>query len=115
MHDVLDPDDRDAGGVDLADGRDQFGAFALGQPAGDLVEQQQPRRGRERARHLQPLAFQQRQRARERVGALEQARAARESRRRTAQPRAPVLRRPWTAPTSRFSNTVRFSNGCGIW
>ena len=26
-----------------------------------------------------------------------------------------ALRRPWMAATSRFSNTVRFSNGCGIW
>ena len=56
---------------DVADGGDQFEALALGQAAGDLVEQQKPRRRRERARHLQPLALEQRQRAGERVGALD--------------------------------------------
>ena len=47
---------------------DQLVAFALRQPAGDLVEQQQPRIGGERARHLQPLAVEQRQRAADPVG-----------------------------------------------
>ena len=47
---------------------DQVGAFALGQPAGDLVEQQQARLGGERARQLQPLALEQRQRAGAAVG-----------------------------------------------
>ena len=73
MHDMLDPQDRDAGLADIADGGDELEALALRQAAGDLVEQQKPRRRRERARHLQPLAFEQRQRARERVGALDEA------------------------------------------
>ena len=69
---MLDPQDRDAGLAYLADSGDEFEALALGQAAGDLVQQQKPRRRRERASHLQPLAFQQRQRARERVGALDE-------------------------------------------
>ena len=39
-------------------------AFIVGQPAGDLVEKQQLRAGGERARQFQPLAVEQRQRAR---------------------------------------------------
>ena len=67
---MLDPDDRDAGLADVADGGDELEAFALGQAAGDLVEQQKPRRRRERAGHFQPLALQQRQRACERLARL---------------------------------------------
>ena len=54
--------------VDAADRLDQLVAFALRQPAGDLVEQQQARVGGERARHFQPLAVEQRQRAADPVG-----------------------------------------------
>ena len=59
----------------LLDGADQFLAFAFGQPARDLVEQQQARTGRERARHFQPLAFEQRERAGRHIGARQQMRA----------------------------------------
>ena len=47
VHDVLDPHDGGAAGADALDGGDQLVAFALGQPAGDLVEQQQLRPGGE--------------------------------------------------------------------
>ena len=43
MDDMFDPDDRRPRSMDLADRRDQFLAFALGQAAGDFVEQQQAR------------------------------------------------------------------------
>ena len=56
MHDMLDPDDRRALGVDRADCRDQRLAFALGQAAGDLVQQQELGIGRQGTRELQPLA-----------------------------------------------------------
>ncbi len=59
MHDVLDPDDRHAAATDLLDQRDQRRAFVLGEAAGDLVEQEQARPGRERAGELQPLAVEQ--------------------------------------------------------
>ncbi len=47
--------------ADVADQLDQRAAFVLGQPAGDLVEQQNARLGGERAGELQPLAVEQRQ------------------------------------------------------
>jgi hypothetical protein len=40
MHDMLDPDDRDAALPDVADESDERVALALGKPAGDFVEQQ---------------------------------------------------------------------------
>ena len=43
-------------------------AFVLGEPAGDLVEQQEPRAGRKRARQLEPLAVEQREPAGGAVG-----------------------------------------------
>ena len=48
---------------DIPDQRDQREAFVLGQAAGDLVEQEHARLGGERARELEPLAVEQRQRA----------------------------------------------------
>ena len=54
--------------VDGADRLDQLVRIRLGEAAGDLVEQQQARIGGERARHFQPLAVEQRQRAGETVG-----------------------------------------------
>ena len=41
MNDMLDPDDRRAALVDLGEDGQQCVAFAVGQAAGDLVEQQQ--------------------------------------------------------------------------
>ena len=70
---MLDPDDRDAGLPDLADCDNELVALAFGQPSGDFIEQEQPRTGGERARHFEAFAFQQRQRARECIGALQQA------------------------------------------
>ncbi len=59
MHDVLDPDDRDPAGPDRADDPDQLGHLGIGQPAGDLIEQQQPRAGGQRPGDLEPLAREQ--------------------------------------------------------
>ena len=56
MHDVLDPDHRHAGRLDALQLVDQPGGLVLGQAAGDLVEQQQLRPRRERARELEALA-----------------------------------------------------------
>src|SRR6516165_8521044 len=75
MHDVFDPYDRGAGGMYVPDGLDQRPAFGFRQAAGDFVEQQQLRSGGERARHLQPLALEQRQRSYRRIGLRDQARA----------------------------------------
>ena len=73
MHDMLDPKDRNPGAPDVMMVPTSSRHSALRQPAGNLIEQQQRGFGGERARHLQPLAFEQRQRAGERIGALEQA------------------------------------------
>ena len=51
------------------------GAFVLGQAARDLVEQQHARAGRERARKLEPLAVEQRERAGLAVGLVGEAAA----------------------------------------
>ena len=67
MHDVLDPDDGDALASNIADGRDELADLVLGQPACDLVEQQDARAGRQRPGEFQPLALQQGQRAGQRV------------------------------------------------
>ncbi len=63
MHDVLDPHDGDAGAFDITHQLHELGAFCFGQAAGDLVEQQEPRRAGERARELEPLAAEQIERA----------------------------------------------------
>src|SRR5262249_39658322 len=76
VNDVLDPDDRHAGAADVADQVDQRGALVLGEPAGDLVEQQDARLGRERARELEPLAVEQRERAGAPVGLVGEPAAA---------------------------------------
>ena len=65
---MLDPHDGGAAGVNFANGLHQFTAFMLGQPAGDLVEQQKLRLDRQRPRQLQPLALQQGQRPRRYIG-----------------------------------------------
>ena len=94
--------------------RDQLVAFGFGQAAGDLVEQQQARAARQRARQFEPLAVEQVERAGAAIGLPMQTGALQNS------PQASTTcasrcRRPRMAATSRFSNTVRFSNGCGIW
>ncbi len=98
-------------GADAADGVDQLVALALGQAAGDLVEQQQTRLGGERARQLQALALEQRQRAgaavgaRQQAGALEHVGAEVDRRRaRVAARRAP--RRPAGSRTRSDSRTA---------
>ncbi len=68
VHDVLDPDDGRAGRVNFPDGLDQFGAFVLGQTAGNFVEQQKLRLDRQGAREFQAFALEQCQRARRLVG-----------------------------------------------
>ena len=47
---------------ELADRRDELVRLGVGEPGADLVEQQQPRLGRERARELEPLAVEQAER-----------------------------------------------------
>ncbi len=73
MQHMLDPDDRDAAGMDGADGRDQLAAFAVGQAAGDFVEQQHFRLGGQRAGQFQPLALKQAQAPGAVVGAVDKA------------------------------------------
>ena len=68
VHHVLDPHDRDAAGAHGLDQRHQHAAFVLGQSAGDFVEQQHARLGRQRARQFKPLAIEQRQAAGAPVG-----------------------------------------------
>ncbi|MGY3332387.1 hypothetical protein ACVILI_005404 [Mesorhizobium sp. USDA 4775] len=58
---MLDPDDGDAAVADAAHQRHQRFRFIVGQPARDLVQQQQLRIRRQRARQFQPLAVEQRQ------------------------------------------------------
>ena len=59
--------------ADVADRRDQREHLGFGQAARDLVEEQQPRLGRQRACQFEALAFEQRQRARRGVGAAQHA------------------------------------------
>ena len=86
----------------------------LGQAAGDLVEQEELRLRRERARELEPLAVEQREPPGERVrvppepGAVEHLDAR-------ALAASSGIAAPNVAATSRFSNTVMPPNGCGIW
>ena len=68
VHDVLDPDDGDAAGVEVPDGLDEAVDLALGEAAGDLVQQQHLGVAGERASQLQALAVQQRQRPGRLVG-----------------------------------------------
>ena len=68
MHDVLDPDDGHAGVFDRLDELHELGAFGFGQPAGDFVEQQEPRRAGERPRQLKPLPSEEIERAGTAVG-----------------------------------------------
>ena len=99
----------------VADRRDQRAAFGLGQPAGDLVEEQDARLGGERARKLQALALEQRQRAGAAIGERQQAGPSRISPQRSRRlPNSPRSL-PCVAPTRRFSKTVMLAKGCGIW
>ena len=68
MHHVLNPDDADSFGVDGTNGRDQFMAFGVGEPAGNFIEQQRARTGGECPRQFQPLAVEQRQASRQPIG-----------------------------------------------
>jgi hypothetical protein len=56
---VLDPDDGDAAAAGGAHHLDQLHDLRVGEAAGDLVQQQQPRPRRQRAGQLQALALQQ--------------------------------------------------------
>ena len=56
LHDVLDHHDGDAARGDGADHRHHVADLGRVEPGQDLVEQQQPRLDRQRARELQPLA-----------------------------------------------------------
>ena len=97
-----------------ADRLDERMTFGFGEAARDLVEKQDFRIGSDRARKLEPFALQEAKRASRLIGAGrepgfdENAGAAgpATSASRFFDPKAPA--------TSRFSNTVSFSNGCGI-
>jgi hypothetical protein len=67
MHDVLDPNNRDAAAANIPDQIYQRHAFVFGEAAGDLVEEQHARLRGERARQLEPLAVEQREGAGESV------------------------------------------------
>ena len=99
---------------DRADHRHHVADLGRVEAGQHLVEQQQPRLDRERARELEPLAAGDRQ-ARGRP--VEHARRgrprARPRRRRPAHRRA--RGRDRCAPTAMFSRTVRPANGCTIW
>ena len=56
---MLDPDHRDALGVDAADDLDQLGDLGVGEAACHLVQQQQRGLGGQRPGQFQPLALQQ--------------------------------------------------------
>ena len=58
-HDMLDPQHGDALGPDVAHDPDQLGHLRIGEAAGHLVQQDQPRAGGQCPGHLQPLALQQ--------------------------------------------------------
>jgi len=64
VHDMLDPDHRDAGGLDARELAHQFLRLVFCQAPGDLVEQQQLRLRGQRARQLEALAIQESQRRR---------------------------------------------------
>ena len=107
VHHVLDPDHRHALRLDALQLVHQLARLVLGQPAGDLVEQQQLRPRGQRARQLEPLAVQQGQRRRrgwlacaQQAGLLEHlaARCRQASRSRWPPPKQ--------AAATRFSNTV---------
>ena len=116
VDDVLDPHDRDAARADLADRVDEGEHLGFGEPAGDLVEEQQ-----------RSAAWPALGRARDACG-----RATSASRRATlALCRMPARARastavsspeprsrsalPNVAPTSTFSKTLSPPNGRGIW
>ena len=73
MHDVLDPDDGHAGFLDVLHQFHQLQAFSFGEAAGDLVEQQKPRRARQCARQFEPLAAEKIERAGAAIGNGEEA------------------------------------------
>ena len=99
--------------VDALDRVDELGDLGLGEPAGDLVEQQHRRLGRQRPGQLEPLALEQRQRAGGHVGAARPCRPARARDRRSSIGAAAGVPAARIAPTSTFSNTVSPSNGRG--
>jgi hypothetical protein len=67
---VLDPDHGHAARLDAPDERHQLGRLGLGEPARDLVEEEQRGAGGQRAAQLQALAVEESQRARPPVGFL---------------------------------------------
>ena len=109
-HVVLDHQQRQAAGVELADQTHQVGNRSLIHAAGDLVEQQHARLGGESARELEALPLAGRERAAVRVGLLrepdlgdELARSAR------AAWRTSLVR--VSAPTITLSSTLSPANG----
>ena len=89
--------------------------LGVGQPAGDLVEQQQPRAGRQRPRQLETLAVEQAERLGAAVGDVDEAGRVEHLQRLSHAPRARAGPRPASPPTSTFSNTVMPLNGRGTW
>ena len=94
---------------------DQLLRLVLGEAAGDLVEQQQLRPRRQRARQLEPLAVEQRQAAGRLVGVRAAGRSARSTSRAVCQASRSGCPPPKQAAVTRFSNTVMSPKGCGTW
>ena len=107
LNDVLDPDDGDAAAMNLPDRVEQDVAFAFGQAAGDLVEQQELRPKRQRLGQLKLLHIQQRELSGRQGSVDEQGRCAAAS---PQPPLSPAARHitpaPCTAASSTFSNTL---------
>ena len=94
---------------------DQLLHLRLGQAACDLVQQQHAGPRGERPRELEPLALEQRQRARQRVRPVERAASRSSASTQRLRTFRPLLPRAVVAPTSTFSYAVRPPNGRGIW
>ena len=100
---VLDEQDRELEVVpDPLDEGAELGDLLVVQPAGRLVEQQEPRLRDKRARELDPLLDPVRQRRRREVRAIARARRRRAPR---APPSRPPSGRGRALPTSTFSST----------
>ena len=112
FHDVLDDDDGDAHFVNAPDQRDGLAQFGRRQAGERLVEQQEPRLGRQHAGDFEALSPGRAERARRLI--------------RRASPVSSTMRRAWSraslrcgwrrnAPTITLCSTLMSSNVVGTW
>ena len=115
-HDVLDHQHGGAAGHQRPDERHRRRRLGRVEPGQELVEQQQPGRGGQRAGQLQPLAVDQRELARRapRPGPPAR-RAPAAARPRPSRPAREPSWRPKRRPTRTFSSAVRPANGRTSW